>query len=67
MKYDLIFLLQLLQVFESHSDFLNDELFENYSFKYLKEISDKVRQRLKEENIPEVPMVDKLNIPIFVL
>ncbi|XP_076759353.1 uroporphyrinogen decarboxylase isoform X2 [Xylocopa sonorina] len=48
---------QLLQVFESHSDFLNDELFEKYSFKYLKEISDKVKQRLKEENIPEVPMV----------
>lgn len=48
---------QLLQVFESHSDFLNDELFENYSFKYLKEISEKVRQRLKKENIPEVPMI----------
>ncbi|KAF3424945.1 hypothetical protein E2986_09403 [Frieseomelitta varia] len=48
---------QLLQVFESHGDFLNDELFENYSFKYLKEISDKVRQRLKEENIPKVPMI----------
>lgn len=48
---------QLLQVFESHSDFLNDELFANYSFKYLKEISEKVRQRLKEENIPQVPMI----------
>ncbi|CAK9814932.1 Uroporphyrinogen decarboxylase [Anthophora quadrimaculata] len=48
---------QLLQVFESHADFLNDELFDNYSFKYLKEISEKVRQRLKEENIPEVPMI----------
>ncbi|XP_053984842.1 uroporphyrinogen decarboxylase [Hylaeus anthracinus] len=48
---------QLLQVFESHGDFLNDELFSNYSFKYLKEISEKVRQRLKEENIPDVPMI----------
>ncbi|XP_043254940.1 uroporphyrinogen decarboxylase isoform X2 [Colletes gigas] len=48
---------QLLQVFESHSDFLNDELFLNYSFKYLKEISQKVRQQLKEENIPDVPMI----------
>lgn len=67
MKYNLTFLLQLLQVFESHGDFLNDELFENYSFKYLKEISDKVRLRLKEENIPEVPMVDKLNIAIYML
>lgn len=48
---------QLLQVFESHGDFLNDELFKNYSLQYLKEISEKVRQRLKEENIPEVPMI----------
>lgn len=54
-----------MQVFESHSDFLNDELFENYSLKYLKQISEKVRQRLKEENIPEVPMVNKINITIY--
>ncbi|XP_078035373.1 uroporphyrinogen decarboxylase [Augochlora pura] len=48
---------QLLQVFESHADFLNDELFTHYSFKYLKEISEKVRKQLKEEQIPEVPMI----------
>lgn len=48
---------QLLQVFESHADFLNDELFEKYSYKYLKEISEEVRGRLKKENIPEVPMI----------
>ncbi|XP_076164643.1 uroporphyrinogen decarboxylase isoform X2 [Ptiloglossa arizonensis] len=48
---------QLLQVFESHGDVLNDELFLKYSFKYLTEISEKVRQRLKEENIPDVPMI----------
>ncbi|OAD58134.1 Uroporphyrinogen decarboxylase [Eufriesea mexicana] len=48
---------QLLQIFESHANFLNDELFVNYSFKYLKEISETVRQRLKEENISEVPMI----------
>ncbi|XP_033321347.1 uroporphyrinogen decarboxylase [Megalopta genalis] len=48
---------QLLQVFESHANFLNDELFTNYSFKYLKEISEKVRKQLKEEQIPEVPMI----------
>ncbi|XP_076299561.1 uroporphyrinogen decarboxylase isoform X2 [Lasioglossum baleicum] len=47
---------QLLQVFESHADFLNDELFANYSFKYLTEISEKVRKRFEEEQIPEVPM-----------
>lgn len=55
--------MQLLQVFESHGDVLNDELFLKYSFKYLTEISEKVRQRLKEENIPDVPMVSfKINI-----
>ncbi|XP_076234251.1 uroporphyrinogen decarboxylase [Calliopsis andreniformis] len=48
---------QLLQVFESHGDFLNDELFVNYSLKYLKDISERVRQRLKDENIPTVPMI----------
>ncbi|XP_031831460.1 uroporphyrinogen decarboxylase [Nomia melanderi] len=48
---------QLLQVFESHADFFNDELFASYSFKYLKEISEKVRKQLKEGGIPEVPMI----------
>ncbi|XP_011168640.1 uroporphyrinogen decarboxylase [Solenopsis invicta] len=48
---------QLLQVFESNGDYLDDALFTNYSFKYLKQISDRVRKQLKEENIPEVPMI----------
>ncbi|XP_018300350.1 uroporphyrinogen decarboxylase isoform X1 [Mycetomoellerius zeteki] len=48
---------QLLQVFESNGDYLNDALFTNYSFKYLKQISERVRKQLKEANIPEVPMI----------
>lgn len=48
---------QLLQVFESTGDFLNDELFQNYSLKYLKQISKGVRAKLDEQNIPQVPMV----------
>jgi len=36
---------------------LDDALFTNYSFKYLKQISERVRKQLKEANIPEVPMV----------
>lgn len=48
---------QLLQVFESSGNFLNDELFFNYSFPYLKEISEKVRMQLKEQNISPVPMI----------
>lgn len=48
---------QLLQVFESNGDYLDDALFTTYSFKYLKQISERVRKQLKEANIPEVPMI----------
>lgn len=34
----------------------------NYSFKYLKQISERVRKQLKEKDIPEVPMVKYLCI-----
>ncbi|XP_051175448.1 uroporphyrinogen decarboxylase [Leptopilina boulardi] len=48
---------QLLQVFESNGNFLNLELFKEYSFKYLKQISEKVKEKLDAENIPKVPMI----------
>ncbi|XP_032673181.1 uroporphyrinogen decarboxylase [Odontomachus brunneus] len=48
---------QLLQVFESNGDYLDDALFINYSFKYLKQISKCVREQLRAANIPEVPMI----------
>ncbi|CAL1681440.1 unnamed protein product [Lasius platythorax] len=48
---------QLLQVFESNGDYLDDALFTTYSFKYLKQISERVRKQLKEANIPEVLMI----------
>jgi len=48
---------QLLQVFESNGNYLDDALFMNYSFKYFKQISERVRKQLKEANIPEVPMI----------
>lgn len=57
---------QLLQIFESHGDFFNDELFTKYSFEYLVQISKKVRERLRNESIPEVPMIafpKGVNIP----
>ncbi|XP_012255960.1 uroporphyrinogen decarboxylase [Athalia rosae] len=47
---------QLLQVFESSGDFLNDELFQNFSLKYLKLIREGVQNKLVEQNIPLVPM-----------
>jgi len=49
---------KLLQVFESNGDYLDDALFKNYSFKYLKQISERVRKQLKEADISEVPMVE---------
>ncbi|XP_016843368.1 uroporphyrinogen decarboxylase isoform X3 [Nasonia vitripennis] len=48
---------QLLQVFESHGDFLNTELFKEYSLKYFKQISQKVKAKLDSLNIPKVPMI----------
>lgn len=53
----ILFFSKLLQVFESNGDYLDDALFTTYSFKYLKQISERVRKQLKEANIPEVPMV----------
>ncbi|XP_015523338.2 uroporphyrinogen decarboxylase isoform X1 [Neodiprion virginianus] len=47
---------QLLQVFESSGDFLNDELFQKFSLKYLKQINEGVKKKLDELNIPQVPM-----------
>ncbi|KAK2586787.1 hypothetical protein KPH14_011812 [Odynerus spinipes] len=48
---------QLLQVFESNGDYLNDELFVKYSLPYFIRISNEVRTKLKEQNIMEVPMI----------
>ncbi|XP_057334874.1 uroporphyrinogen decarboxylase [Microplitis mediator] len=48
---------QALQVFESHADYLNDELFETFSLPYLKQISEKVKLKLDALNIPRVPMI----------
>ncbi|KAG7196789.1 hypothetical protein KM043_014483 [Ampulex compressa] len=47
---------QLVQIFESNGDYLNDKLFMEYSLRYLRQISQRVRMQLKQENIPEVPM-----------
>ncbi|XP_066591405.1 uroporphyrinogen decarboxylase isoform X2 [Prorops nasuta] len=48
---------QALQVFESAGDYLNDHLFTEYSFKYFKQISERVRKQLAEEQHPMVPMI----------
>ncbi|XP_014210872.1 uroporphyrinogen decarboxylase [Copidosoma floridanum] len=48
---------QLLQVFESHGNFLNDELFKKYSLKYFIQINKEVKRKLSSLNIPQVPMI----------
>lgn len=55
--YLVLFLFKLLQVFESNADYLSDELFLEYSFDYLKQIGQRVRQRLREADVAAVPMV----------
>jgi uroporphyrinogen decarboxylase len=48
---------QLLQVFESHGAALTHELFCKFSLPYLRVISKRVREQLKERNVPAVPMI----------
>ena len=49
---------QALQIFESNGDYLEDELFEEFSFQYMKQISEKVKAKLEKLNIPKPPMVN---------
>ncbi|XKL60259.1 hypothetical protein PGB90_001275 [Kerria lacca] len=48
---------QMIQVFETLAEYLNKSLFDVYCYNYIKKISKCVRTKLKEKNIPEVPMV----------
>lgn len=47
---------QLLQVFESSADHLTSEQFASTSGPYVKQIRSKVKQKLAEANLPDVPM-----------
>ena len=48
---------QLLQVFESHAGILGPQQFGQYSLPYLKQIARRVKAKLKEKKLPDVPMV----------
>lgn len=48
---------QMLQVFESSADYISKEEFAQVSLPYVKQISEKLRQKLKEQSIDPVPMV----------
>jgi len=43
---------QLLQVFESHAEYLNADLFQEFAYPYLKQIHDRVREKIPSD----VPM-----------
>lgn len=48
---------QMLQLFESHAGCLDHTLFVKFALPYIRVISRRVRDKLKERNIPCVPMV----------
>ena len=50
---------QLLQVFESHAGCLELNNFTKFSLSYIRVIAKRVRELLKERNVPAVPIVEK--------
>ena len=48
---------QLLQLFESHAEFLGPKLFLTYSLPYIKQIKSQVNSKLVELGIPTVPFI----------
>ena len=52
-----IFIFQMVQLFESHAGVLDHSLFVKFALPYIRVISKRVREKLKERNLPSVPMV----------
>ena len=50
---------QMLQIFESNAEFLNGALFGEFCIPYLRETAVRVKERLKAEALPVVPMVKR--------
>ena len=48
-----------MQLFESHAGCLDYALFIKFALPYIRVISKRVREKLKERNVPCVPMVIK--------
>lgn len=48
---------QLVQLFESHAGCLDHTLFVKFALPYIRVISKRVRDKLKERNVPCVPMI----------
>ena len=52
---------QMLQVFESHAEHLTSELFEKFALPYLIQICEKVKTKLKADELEPVPMVGQFH------
>lgn len=50
---------QALQLFESHAGHLGPEQFQDFALPYIRDISQAVKSKLKEEALPLVPMVSR--------
>ncbi|CAI8017756.1 Uroporphyrinogen decarboxylase [Geodia barretti] len=48
---------QALQVFESHAGILGTKQFEEFSLLYLTQIANKLRERLQQSGLPNVPLI----------
>ncbi len=48
---------QMLQVFESHAGLLGAHQFSEFCLPYLTQIAEKLKERLKKHNVPDIPMV----------
>lgn len=48
---------QMLQVFESSADYISKEQFAEVSLPYVRQIRDRLRERLQQQSIEPVPMV----------
>jgi len=48
---------QMLQIFESHAEFLSPYLLKRIALPYLRRIVDETKKRLSEVGMPQVPMV----------
>ena len=52
---------QMLQVFESHAEYLTSELFEKFALPYLIQICEKVKTKLIADELEPVPMVGQFH------
>jgi uroporphyrinogen decarboxylase len=58
---------QMLQLFESHAGCLDHTLFVKFALPYIRVISRRVRDKLKERNVPCVPMVIFLRFNCYLI